>query len=221
MFNSVQMQEMGQNSEQSVNFQGFPELRRSMPAAINKLAMELDNASDAAQLEALCDTRPLHRDLFAPLLPDAAQYAAGVYRGTEGTRLETLERAVFISRKAPGLRNQHHCAKPQEVASVMQGLSQRLDQLWNGTRPSLDQAFADLAEVTYLFLHAHPYMDGNGHIYRLILPVLARRLGLCARAEWTLHPRPYDHVMSLCLQWYPHHPGLLGCYLRQWFSVQT
>lgn len=221
MFNSVEMQEMDRNSERSVNFQGFPELRRSVPAAINNLAIDFDNASDAAQLATLCDTRVLHRSLFAPLLPEATQYAAGVYRGTVGTRLETLERAVFISRKAPGLRNQHHCAKPQEVAELMQGLSLRIEQLWNGPCPSSDQAFADLADVTHRFLHAHPYMDGNGHIYRLILPVLARRLGLCARVEWTLHPRPYDHVMSLCLQWYPHHPSLLACYLRQWFSAQT
>ena len=221
MVNPAQKWKMDQNSEQSVNFQGFPELRRSVSAALEALATDLENASGGAQLAALCDTRALHRRLFAPLLPEAAQYAAGVYRGTMGTRLERLERAVFISRKAPGLRNQHHCAKPQEVADVMGALALRLDQIWNGPRPSSDQAFADLAEVSYLFLHAHPYMDGNGHIFRLILPVLARRLGLHARAEWTLHPRPYDHLMSLCLQWYPHHPGLLACYLRQWFSAQT
>ena len=201
------------------NFQGLPGLRKSLPAALAGLAAELDIASEEERLRALCDTRGLHRRLFGPLLPEALQHAAGTYRGTSGTPLEHLERAVFITRQAPGLRSQHQCTASGEVGAAMQALADRIARLWHGPAPDRDQAYSDLAEVTHGFLAVHPYMDGNGHVYRLILPVLGQRLGLQARSDWTLHPRPYDHVMSLCLQWYPHHPALLACYLRRWFDA--
>jgi fido (protein-threonine AMPylation protein) len=200
------------------NFQSLPALRKSLPAALQAMAVELAAAMPDVQLEALRDTRDLHRRLFAPLLPQELLHAAGTYRGTPGTALETLERAVFISRKAPGLRNQDHCSRASEVAGAMDALGIRIAELWTGPAANRDAAYTALAEVTHGFLATHPYMDGNGHIYRLILPVLARRLGLTARREWTLHPRPYDHIMSLCLQWYPDHPELLACYLRRWFD---
>lgn len=200
------------------NFQSLPALRKALPDALAQLARDLERAAPSGQLQALCDTRALHNRLFAPLLPDALRHAAGTYRGTPGTELEQLERAVFISRKAPGLRNQHQCLPAQEVALAMEDLAVTLEKIWQAGQPPPDLAYAHLAEVTHAFLSIHPYMDGNGHIYRLVLPVLGRHLGLRARAEWTLHPRPYDHTLSLCLQWYPHHPALLACYLRQWFD---
>lgn len=200
------------------NFQSLPELRKALPSALAELAVELASATPEEQLEALRDTRALHRRLFAPLLPQELLHAAGTYRGEPGTALETLERAVFISRKAPGLQNQDHCTPAREVAGAMEALGHRIAELWTGPTPDRDVAYTALAEVTHRFLATHPYMDGNGHIYRLFLPVLGRRLGLTARPEWTLHPRPYDHVMSLCLQWYPDHPELLACYMRRWFD---
>ncbi len=200
------------------NFQSLPELRRSLPAALARLAAELDTIPSTEQLRLLTDTRDLHRRLFAPLLPPALQHAAGIYRGEPGTPLADLERSVFIARQAPGLKAEHRCTKAAKVASAMQELAGRISAIWTGPHLSRDDAYAALAEVSYRFLAVHPYMDGNGHIYRLILPLLALRLGLRARTEWTLHPRPYDHVMSLCLQWYPHHPELLACYLRRWFD---
>jgi len=61
-------------------------------------------------------------------------------------------------------------------------------------------------------------MDGNGHVWRLCLPVLARRLGLVMRDAWTIDRRPYGPEFSLALQWHGDHPGVLADQLRRWMA---
>ncbi len=167
----------------------------------------------AGQCALLVDTRPLHRSLFGDMAPDIA----GLYRGTPGTPVANAARAVFLARRHPGLRARDLCAGPLAVGPAMDALGTRIAGLW-ATPPTGDAAFDALAGVTRDFLTTHPYVDGNGHVYRLLATILAPRLGLSARPDFTLHPRPYDHLMSLCLQWYPDHPGLLSAYLRRWFT---
>jgi len=201
-----------------VNFQGIASVRHGLPAAMADAAAGLASGPESARLAALCDSRDLHRTVFAPLLPESLRGLAGTWRGTPGTAAESVARAVFVARKAPGLRNRDMCMPPDQVAGEMERLAARLTAIWDAAPPPPDTAYAQLAEFTRDFFAIHPFVDGNGHVYRLLAPVLAARLGLSARADWTPHPRPYDHVMSLCLQWYPHHPDLLACYLRRWFD---
>lgn len=201
-----------------VNFQGIASVRAGLPAALAAAAADIAARPAPAQLAALCDSRALHASVFAPLLPEGPRALAGVWRGTPGSAAESVARAVFVARKAPGLRNRDMCSAPDRVAEEMAALATRLTTIWEAAPPARDSAYDQLAEFTHAFFTIHPFVDGNGHIYRLLAPVLAARLGLRARADWTAHPRPYDHVMSLCLQWYPHHPALLACYLRRWFD---
>jgi len=189
------------------------------------LAARLGALAPDDRRAALCDPRPLHLALFGPLLPDPQCAAAGLYRGTPGSPVETVARAVFIARRAPGLKARDLCTPPEGVAPAMAALAGWLGPAWDaageaagGARPGHDAAYDILARYTHAFLAIHPFVDGNGHLYRLLAPVLARRLGLAARPGWTVHPRPYDHVKSLCIQWYPHHPALLALWLRAWFD---
>jgi hypothetical protein len=195
------------------NYQADPSARARLPDLCAALVADLSAAPAARRRALLIDTRPLHLALFG----DQAPEAAGHYRGTPGTPLARSARAVFLARRRPGLRMQDPCAAPEDVGPAMQALGARIGAIWDAA-PQGDGAFDALAEVTRGFLSVHPYLDGNGHVYRLMATVLAPRLGLCARPDFTIHPRPYDHLMSLCLQWYPDHPGLLSAYLRRWFT---
>ncbi len=179
----------------------------------------LHGAHDADRLRFLCDTRATHRALFADTIgPDAAD-VPGTYRGTTGTTLADTPRAVFLARRLPGLRFRDMCLPAAGVFAAMDDLAIRLSTLWHAPPdPTDDAAFAALAAISHRFFAIHPFLDGNGHIYRLMLPVLAARLGLTMRPTWTLHRRPYDHTFSLGLQWYPDHPEVLACYLRKWMD---
>jgi len=194
------------------NLQADAMTRGDLAVRCAALAADLAALPPPTRRARLIDTRPLHRHLFGDLAPEVA----GLYRGTPGTVVEGAARAVFLARRRPGLRVRDPCAEPQAVSPAMATLGDRIGALWDDP-PCGDAAFDALAGVTHGFLSIHPYLDGNGHIYRLMATTLAPRLGLAPRVDFTLHPRPYDHLMSLSLQWYPDHPGLLSAYLRRWF----
>jgi hypothetical protein len=195
------------------NLQADAQARAGLAMRCDALLTDLSALPPAGQRALLADTRPLHRHLFGAQAPAIA----GHYRGTPGTAVADAARAVFLARRQPGLRSSDLCTAPQAVGPAMAALGGRLGTLWD-TAPRGDDAFDALAAMTHGFLTVHPYTDGNGHIYRLMAAMLGPRLGLARRADFTLHPRPYDHLMSLCLQWYPDHPGLLSSYLRRWFT---
>ncbi len=186
-------------------------------AAAERILSEISAAPDAEKLAFLCDTRAAHRVIFTIVAPADLPEAAGSYRGTPGSALEGARRAVFSARRVPGLKLRDMCTPPDEVLPEMTALAARIAQIWSDP-PAGEARFDALAEIVARFLRCHPYLDGNGHICRMMADVLARRLGLSVATDWRPAPRPYDHHMSLCLQWYPHHPLLLACYLRKWFA---
>ena len=172
----------------------------------------------AAQLAALMDPRPLHRALFADVAPPDMPEAAGTWRGTPGTGLAGMRRAVFVPKAGEGVRRRHLCHPPEAVAEAMAALAGRVEALWQGGADGGEQAALDaLAEFLARFFLIHPFADGNGHVGRLLAVLLAGRLGLAAGPGWTLAHRPYGPTMSLCLQWYAAHPALLADHLRRWF----
>jgi hypothetical protein len=190
-----------------------------------RAATMLATLPPCAQLAQVCDTRALHSALFSGFAPAAWPDAAGTYRGTPGSSMAHAPRAVFLARRLPGLRSRDLCAEAAVVPAMMDDLARLLRDLWHD-RPGLadphrDAAFRALAKVTELFFAIHPYMDGNGHIWRLVLPVLGRRLGLAMRPEWTVDRRPYGPEFSMALQWYGDHPSILADQLRRWLFVAT
>lgn len=174
-----------------------------------------------ARLQALRDTRALHHGLFEGLAPPAFPDAAGTWRGTPGSSIAAAPRAVFLARRLPGVRFRDLCLPPDQVAPAMAELDAAITAHWQDrpghADPWRDAAFRAMADLTARFFAIHPFMDGNGHVWRLVLPCLADRLGLQRRAEWSSHRRPYGPEMSLALQWYPDHPTILAAELRRWF----
>lgn len=186
-------------------------------------AKDLQLLPEAAQLALISDSRPMHHALFDGLAPADWPDAAGTWRGTPGSTVATAPRAVFLARRLPGLRARDMCLPAVEVAAAMEDLAQRLQHLWDhrpgSEDPWRDAAYRALADVTARFFAIHPYMDGNGHIWRLCLPVLGQRLGLTIRESWTIDRRPYGPEFSLAIQWHRDHPAILADQLRRWMAI--
>jgi len=204
------------------NFRATPAARDSVAIRCVEAETALATMEAPARLHLIRDTRPLHLALFGGFAPVMWPDAAGTYRGTPGTSIASAPRAVFLARKVPGLRSRDLCLSAADVPGAMEALSDRLRRLWDD-RPGYDTPFRDpaylaLSDTTARFFAIHPYMDGNGHVWRLLLPVLANRLGLATRAEWTTDRRPYGPEFSLALQWHGDHPTLLADQLRRWLA---
>jgi fido (protein-threonine AMPylation protein) len=204
------------------NFRAAAGAGEVLPRRCAQAAAALAAQDEAGRLAALCDTRALHRGLFEGLAPAAWPDAAGTWRGTPGTSVAAAPRAVFLARRMPGLRGRDPCLPAAAVAAAMDDLAQTLRRLWHdrpgADDPWRDAAFRALGDATARFFAIHPYMDGNGHVWRLALPVLAARLGLAMREGWRVDRRPYGPEFSLALQWHADHPLILADQLRRWMA---
>ncbi|MDN5786365.1 Fic family protein [Pseudorhodobacter sp.] len=151
-----------------------------------------------------------HCYLFHGLCPSMPE-AVGGFRGTPGTRLQNARRVVLVKGTADGLRRADPCDAPDRVAAQMELLQQDMQIFWNTQRQP--DCLPALADMTFRFFRIHPFLDGNGHVWRLILIALARRAGLRVSADWTVHARPYGPEFSLALQMFSTRPDLLASQL--------
>lgn len=154
-------------------------------------------------LQAL-DIKALHVALFEGLCPDMPQ-AVGVFRGQAGSPLEHAKRAVRTRGKAAGLRQIDPCLAPQQVAAEMVRFEVQYAAFWDHPCPDIRTASA----LTFQFFWIHPFLDGNGHLWRLILIALVRRCGVQMSDSWQVGTRPYGPDFSLALQRFQADPSLL------------
>jgi fido (protein-threonine AMPylation protein) len=158
----------------------------------------LRTAGSAERLKFITDPREVHERLYASLTPPTHPEYAGTYRGTVGTSLEHRHIAAPLETK-PGVQQ---FANPDRVAHWMEQLEaqgQKIFDLPQAT-PSLT-VLSEIVRLFYLFGMTHPFLDGNGHIQRLIFAAcVIERNELQLHDTWTIHPRPYDIEIKLAFE---------------------
>ena len=150
--------------------------------------------SPAEKAAALRDPRATHRNLYLGLTPPGFEEYAGTYREAVRTSLvgRTVTAAKFGDGCAPAF------ARPDQVERMMAGLyAGCVDALVEEPAGDQDKQFGALSKLFYAFGLIHPFLDGNGHVQRLVFAVGAV---LCDRIavtpSWTIHPRDYDIEMA-------------------------
>lgn len=158
----------------------------------------LNASSSEDRMAFVLDPRSVHRFLYEKLVPEGFDEYAGTYRGTAGTSLES--RTISAIRQTDGL--QQIFLLPEKVASRLETLVPTVQKIFNGSRASSKCEFLlECSKLFYTFGLLHPFLDGNGHIQRLIfLACLAERKDLKLQPSWTVHPRPYDIEMALAFE---------------------
>jgi fido (protein-threonine AMPylation protein) len=152
------------------------------------------------RLAFLKDSRPTHRYLYERLTPNGQPEYAGTFRGTLGTSLEKRTLGARMVSK-PGAMKAF--LEPHKVHSAMTTgfFQQALNPLLASTPVSREQHFAAATKLFFIFGLIHPYLDGNGHIQRLIFTAAIRQHSeLKLRPSWTIHPRPYDVEMATAFE---------------------
>lgn len=166
------------------------------------------------------DTRNLHKDLFGELLYSQGRPIAGVYRGENGTLLENRRVVVRHYKRSTASKSvsSDFGAPPHLVKQEMARLADYIHRhAKNDVEPDL--AIWVMSKVFHDFLKIHPYPDGNGHIARILMVLLAETYGMHVSSNWTIHTRPYDRGGSICIQNYSAYPDLLCQYLKKWFGT--
>ncbi len=140
------------------------------------------------------DTRSWHRDFFAGLTPKGFAYYAGHYRGENFPCLK--EREVGV----PSDPTLGHAAVTVQLemkafANSLDDIFRTLKISWGAqevlfSREQKVYRTVELAAAAFAdFLHIHPYLDGNGHMGRLLVVAILARFGIYP-ARWPVDPRP-------------------------------
>jgi fido (protein-threonine AMPylation protein) len=157
----------------------------------------LARASSQERLAFICDTREVHHRLYSALAPVEHPEYAGTYRGTPGTTLEGRRSGVL---REDGLHQAF--AAPEKVEQLLNMVADQAKKIF--AMPSSTNANVVLSEIVrlfYIFGLVHPFLDGNGHVQRLIFAACVMEqdsLQLCE--AWTIHPRPYDLEIKLAFE---------------------
>jgi hypothetical protein len=154
---------------------------------------ELRTRAATVSAQILADTRPFHARLFCGLTPPGVEYYAGSYRGSEH-RCLVFARVGIDEDPRVG-------APPQQVAQMMNNLTAAmlrgiriLDKAAEVPHARFSREHKLYAVVVFTcrafvdFLTIHPYVNGNGHIARLIAWSILGRYGWWPE-RWPVEPR--------------------------------
>jgi fido (protein-threonine AMPylation protein) len=158
----------------------------------------LAGASSQERLKFICDTREVHARLYAPLAPAEHPEYAGTYRGTAGTTLEGRRSGVL--REDDGTFQEF--AAPEKVATLLKMVGDQAKKVFDlPSNTSGNIVLAEIVRLFYFFGLVHPYLDGNGHVQRLIFAACVMERGsLQLSKAWTIHPRPYDIEIKMAFE---------------------
>jgi len=170
-----------------------PDRSRILPVRVAEVLLELSDGR-LDPIAFLKDTRAVHHRLFSELLtPGVPAHFAGHYRGESLRELKTFQVGVQANPKVG--------APPDQVAVRLAGLSTFIERSiavlddFFSKSPGLPLSSKLLAVIPFAarvfseFLLIHPFVNGNGHIARIILTAILLRYGFPLRTL-SIEPGP-------------------------------
>lgn len=174
------------------------------------------------RLATLRDPRRLHADIFREFAPSTHPEYAGTYRGTPLTPLE--HRAVGAALLLVPDATFNFEAPEGLPAKVDRFLSDFTDQLGLARSKTPRIQLLCLAELFCNWGRLHPFLDGNGHIQRILFAAAAIEMGIPLSTRFAVHPRTYDELLAFPLEMFTRSNGasryrdMVAEYVSTWLS---
>jgi Fic family protein len=164
--------------------------------AADILSKILDNTISIESI--LSDSRKIHLHLFENLTPTDALCYAGHYRGEDFENLKNYWVGIQSDPRvgyAPSIVQE----SMQLFADIANQTMSNLDATNSHQLLELDQKICITVEkacdLLELFLRIHPYVNGNGHVARIMLWGILQKYGYNPLG-WTIDTRPLDPPYS-------------------------
>lgn len=156
----------------------------------------LRRSTTSERLAFLCDTREVHQRIYQELAPPNHLEYAGTYRGATGTSLAHRN----VAARRIGDDGETPFVSAQDVDRALGTLTKFIAANF-GKHASLDAVVEFATKVFCMYGFIHPYLDGNGHIQRLIFAtIIFEANGYSLLPTWTIHPRPFAEDFALALE---------------------
>lgn len=151
-------------------------------------------ADPAYRISLLKDPREGHSALFTRFAPAGHPEYAGTYRGTPGTSLEhRLIHAPGITDTTQFFAFTAPARVPAKTADLLATVNRERKQARGAGN------YIQLLHLTHLFAWfgaIHPFLDGNGHIQRILFAAAAAELHNPTSNRFTIHPRSFDRLLA-------------------------
>jgi fido (protein-threonine AMPylation protein) len=166
-----------------------PKYNQHLAAISDEIMLEIQSNPEA-RLALLRNPRYIHARLYGPLTPRGYEEYAGTYRGTIGTSLETRQVQAVSAIDQNRSRN---FVAPEKVSTFVTQFCSLIEELAHvAMADKTIVKFNRAVRLFYVFGMVHPFLDGNGHVQRLIFAAAVLHQGLVLKDSWSIHPRPYD-----------------------------
>jgi fido (protein-threonine AMPylation protein) len=144
----------------------------------------------------LNDPRVAHKILYEPFAPANYPEYAGTYRGTANS---TLEHRLSSAQSIIDPSRTITFAKPSDVLSAMAWLIPEMAGMRSRAVTPWDQLWS-LTNFFIQFGKIHPFLDGNGHLQRVLFAAGAMEMRIPLSCRFAIHPRPFDFLLAYALE---------------------
>lgn len=168
-----------------------------MTSRVSEVIDWLRSLSESEWLAAIKDPREIHRRLYENLTPPNYPEYAGNYRGSDEWP-SLKNRNIGISSEIASQVGQVGFQDASGVTSALEKWRLLVDVKRSQPKHSPEDVAKNFTLVFRLFGAVHPFLNGNGHVQRIILQTLVERSGFFVR-EGIIHPRWYDIEMAEAL----------------------
>lgn len=200
-------------------YQNHPNADEILTRQSNSVLRSVFNSPPREFIEHIKDTRCIHKMLFEQLVDDDQKHFVGHYRGEDYTDLINRNGARKIE-IFPGLYVIHRFTESKDVKTKLENLEHCINYLYVNRNEIEKQHYYCLAvKVLIHFYLIHPYVNGNGHIGRVIITFLMRIANIEIDESWSIHPRPYTNAIAVCMFAHNKYPIVAEQYFRQWFHL--
>jgi fido (protein-threonine AMPylation protein) len=143
------------------------------------------------------DTRAIHERLFKNLAPPGHEYYAGTYRGSHQKCLRNYNVRIPSDPRV-GARADVVFREMPKLGEAISNSIKELDAIFRAAIaasnpvPEIDRLVGVVrvaCKAFVSFLTVHPYVDGNGHVARVLLWSILIKFGYVPD-RWPIEPKP-------------------------------
>ena len=170
----------------------------NMPSMAAEALVDLLAATPDERKAFLLDTRAQHENLYANFTSEQWAGCAGNYRGADIDGVRDYD--VYLPFKVGDqVKDNILFATPETVELKMETFAEAVEVYCSDAQSfsSPGEASNRAANLIVQFLSIHPFANGNGHITRLMFPVLISLTCFTIKPNWTINPSPYDTSVKL------------------------